>query len=266
MRLADCKGHWALITGASAGIGREFAKQLAAAGVNVALVARRAALLEELAGELSRHWAVRTLVVPADLQQPGAVAALQERVGSAGARIRLLVNNAGFGRWGRFEQTADDTYREMLRLNCEAMVALCHAFLPQLASFPTSAVINVSSAACYQPVPYMAVYAATKAFVQSYSQALYGEWQERGVHVQTLVPGPTATEFDSVAGAYESALKTRADPAEVVKQSLIGLRTNAPVVVTTKGTYRQRFFAGLFPPRMVVSAVARMFRPPAEKR
>lgn len=261
MKLDECKGDWALITGASSGIGREFAVQLAEAGMNLVLVARRARLLEELASELSQRATVRTLVVPADLREPTAVAAIREKCAAAGIRIRVLVNNAAFGRWGHFEQTSEETYREMLRVNTEALVALCHALLPQLASFPSSAVINVSSAACYQPVPYMAVYAATKAFVQSFSQALHGEWQRRGVLVQTLVPGPTDTQFDKTAGAYESALKGRAKPADVVKRSLMRLGTKAPVVVTTGGTYQQRIFAGLFPPKTVIATVARMFNP-----
>ena len=261
MEIAECKGHWALITGASSGIGREFAVQLAAAGVNIALVARRSALLTELAGTLSQQHGIRTLVAPADLREAQAMRTLREKLDAHGVRVRLLINNAAFGRWGCFEETSEATYRDMLRLNAEAMVALCQGFLPQLASFPTSAVINVSSAACYQPVPYMAVYAATKAFVQSFSQALHGEWRERGVHVQTLVPGPTETEFDKIAGAYESALKGRANPADVVKQSLLRLGDKSPVVVTTRGTYRQRIFAGLFPPKTVIATVARMFNP-----
>jgi uncharacterized protein len=148
-------------------------------------------------------------------------------------------------------------------LNTAAMVSICHHFLSDLTSFPTSAIINVSSPAALQPIPFMAVYAASKAFVHSFSQALYGEWSERGVRVQTLCPGPTATEFDARAGAYESALKEkRGSPEAVVKASLSHLAEDSPLVVTAKGTYKQRFFASLFPAKAVIRTVGKMFRPP----
>lgn len=263
MNLSECKGDWALVTGASSGIGREFAVQLAAAGLNLVLVARRKAALDELAFQLSRQHSVRALAIALDLARPNAVDELCGALDAGKVRIRLLINNAAVGRWGRFEDAPAETYQAMLQLNVIAMVILCHRFLPTLASFPTSAVINVSSAACYQPVPFMAVYAASKSFVQSFSQALYGEWRERGVLVQTLVPGPTATEFDATAGAYESALKERGTPQEVVRDSLVQLDKRNPVATNAKGTYKQRLFAGLFPPKIVISTVGRMFTPAA---
>ena len=178
----------------------------------------------------------------------------------------LLCNNAASGRWGRFEVTPADTYEEMIRLNMAAMVSLCRHFLPDLISYPTRAIINVSSQAAYQPVPYMAVYAATKAFVQSFSQALYGEWKDRGILVQTLVPGPTATEFDAKAGAYVSAVSTRGSPHDVVRVALAHLEKDIPVVSTVRGTYKQRVFAALAPPKMVIKTVGRMFQPPDGNR
>jgi len=262
VKISELKGDWALVTGASSGIGHEFARQLARAGMNVVLVARRQELLENLAQALSSEHGVQTWIVALDLTQPGATEELKRNLSRAGIQIRLLCNNAGVGRWGHFEKTPDDVYRQMIELNTSVMVSMCQRFLPDLSSFPSSAVINVSSAASYQPVPYMATYAATKAFVQSFSQALYGEWKNRGILVQTLVPGPTQTEFDTKAGAYESALTKRDSPAEVVRASLAGLAKGSPVVVAAKGTYMQRAFAGLFPARMVICEVAKMFRPP----
>jgi short-subunit dehydrogenase len=138
----------------------------------------------------------------------------------------------------------------------------CHCFLDDLTSFPSSLVINVSSPASYQPIPYMAVYAASKAFIQSFSQALHGEWKDRGVLVQTLVPGPTESEFDITARAYESALTKRSTPAQVVDAYLARLDSGLPVITAAKGTYKQRFFAGLFPPSMVIREVGKMFTPP----
>ena len=110
----------------------------------------------------------------------------------------------------------------------------------------------------------MAVYAATKAFVSSFSQGIYGEWKDRGVLVQTLVPGPTETEFDTVAGAYPSALNGRAKTDVVVRKSLAHLAKDVPLVITAKGTYKQRLFAALAPAKLVIRTVARMFKPPME--
>jgi short-subunit dehydrogenase len=260
--LHDFVGAWALVTGASSGIGREFACRLAAEGLNLVLVARREPQLATLADELARRHGCRTLVVPADLGDPLAAQAIRRQIKAKGVTIRLLVNNAAAGRWGPFEDTPAETYEAMIRLNVAAPVSLCYRFLADLASYPSSAVINVSSPAAFQPVPYMAVYAASKAFVQSFSQALHGEWQGRGILVQTLVPGPTESEFDEKAGAYDSALTAdRADPAVAVQAALAHLDRDRPVVVSAKGTVKQRLFAALAPPRMVIREVGKMFRP-----
>lgn len=262
MRLSDAKGDWALVTGASCGIGHEFATQLAQAGMNVVLVARSEEKLQTLADTLRARHGIAAHVAVADLAVAGAADALQAQLAQAGIRVRLLCNNAGAGRWGRFEDSTAADYEKINALNTTALVSMCHAFFADLASFPLSAVINVSSAAAYQPVPYMAMYAASKAFVQHFSQALHGEWKEHGILVQTLVPGPTESEFDARAGAYESALTKRDTPDKVVRASLAGLERGMPVVTVARGTYKQRFFAGLFPPAMVIREVGKMFKPP----
>lgn len=264
MSVHEWKGDWALVTGASSGIGREFCKQLGAAGMNLVLVARQQALLEELATEMTTKHGVQARVLTADLSERGAAPRVKAEVEAIGVKIRLLVNNAAFGRWGGFEGNASHDYEQMILLNTSVLVGLCRQFLPDLASFSNSAIINVSSPAALQPVPYMAVYSATKSFVHGFSQALYGEWRARGIHVQTLLPGPTATEFDAKAGAYDSALKTRGTTAEVVTASLAALQHKVPLVAVAKGTYKQRLFAALFPAKIVIFTVARMFRPPAE--
>jgi len=255
---------WALVTGASSGIGREFCHQLAGAGLNLVLVSRRAGLLAALADELSGQHDTSTLIVPEDLCDVLARTRIREHVDQAGVRIRLLVNNAAVGFWGPFERSEPERYERMIELNATAMVGMCAEFLPQLSSHPRSAVINVSSQAAFQPVPYMAVYAATKAFVYSFSLALHEEWRDRGVQVQTLVPGPTASEFDENAGAYASALQVRHPPAEAVNAALSHLAGGAPLVSSAKGIWKQRLFAGLLPPGFLVREVAKMFRPPKE--
>ena len=262
MKLSTYRGEWALVTGASSGIGREFASQLAAAGLNLVLVARRSGLLQALASELKDRYPIDAVALESDLAQPQAADEIRAALAAQGVRIRLLCNNAAFGRWGRFEDTATDTYQAMVQVNIAALVALCRTFFPDLKSHPSSVVINVSSAAALQPVPYMAAYAATKAFVQSFSQALNGEWKEHGILVQALVPGPTDTEFDRLAGAYESALVGRGPPAQVVRDALASLERDDAVAFSAKGTLVQRLFSGLAPPRIVIREVAKRFRPP----
>lgn len=252
-------GDWALVTGASSGIGLEFCRQLAARGMNLVLVGRQQASLEQVAAQLP---GIRHLVVQADLSETASAAAIRATVEQHGIHIRLLVNNAASGHWGRFEQTAPDVYEAELRV-AGNWIRLCHEFLTDLRSQAPSAIVNVSSAAAYQPVPYMSVYAATKTLIQHFSLALYEELRSSGVHVQTLVPGPTDTEFDRKAGAHANAVNAKRDStATVVQASLAALGQDLPVVNVARNTFMQRFFAGLFPPKMVVRKVAEMFRPP----
>jgi len=263
MNLGQAKGHWALVTGASAGIGREFCHQLAAAGMNVAMVARRQTRLQELSDELAQTHGVKTLSIALDLSKPHAPAEVKARLDHEGIKLRLLCNNAGIGFIGRFEQQTLEAYEAMLRLNNAAMVALCWHMLPDLASHPTSAVINVSSQAAYFPMPFMAMYGATKAFVHSFSQALYGEWRERGVLVQTLVPCHTATEgsalFDQQTGVRGQP------PAQVVQIALEHLAKCSPIATNVKGLYKQRLFGGIAPTKLIIDTVAKMWRAYADR-
>jgi hypothetical protein len=259
MNPQQAKGHWALVTGASSGIGLQFCHELASAGMHLVMVARRENLLRELAQDLAKTSDIQTLVLAVDLSKPGAAAQVKARLDENSIKIRLLCNNAAFGRWGRFEMTSAEVYEEMIHLNVAAIAGLCCVLLPDLASHSTSAIINVSSQAAYQPVPFMAVYAATKAFVHSFSQALYGEWKDRGVLVQTLVPSPTDTES---ARAYPSSTGDRRPPKEIVQTAIAHLDIDRPVVSNARGLYKQRLFAGLAPSKTVINTLAKMFRPP----
>ncbi len=264
MNLGEAKGDWALVTGASSGIGREFVFQLAAAGMNIVLVARRKHLLESLESEISKKYNVRTLSLSFDLSRSHSASEIESCLRTEGIKVRLLVNNAAYGRWGHFEETPSAAYEKMINVNVMTIVLLCRQFMEDLSSFPTSAIVNVSSPAAYNPVPYMAVYAATKAFVLSFSQALYGEWKDRGVLVQTLVPGPTETELGIAAATYAGMLKNMGPVDVVVKTSLAHLAGDDPVVMTARGIFKQRLFATLFPAKMVINTIARMFQPSTE--
>lgn len=263
MKLDGLKGSWAVVTGASAGIGRQFAVQLAQRGINVALVARRGELLALLADELQSSHGVSARPFALDLADADAASRLLEAAAAAQICPRLLVNNAAVGRWGRFEATPVEAWEQMLRINAESVLKLCHAFLPLLERHAPSALINVSSPAALQPVPFMAAYAASKSLVHSFSLALHEEWRERGVYVQTLVPGPTASEFDQRAGAYASQLGAHRDsPRKAVDAAFSAFEDERPLVVSASGTFTQRLFAALAPTRFMLAKVGGMFRPP----
>ncbi len=263
MRIADFAGAWAVVTGASAGIGREFAEQLAAHRVNLLLLARRGELLDTLAQALRQSHGIQVQTLALDLAEADAVNTLLKFMGDHAIRPRLLVNNAGVGRWGRFEGGDMAANLRLLAVNAAAPLQTCLALFPVLAAQRPSVVINVSSQAAFQPMPFMAAYAASKAFVHHLSLALYEEWRGQGVYVQTLVPGPTATEFDALAGAYPSQLAGRRDPAaKTVSASLLALAQQPPLVISASGTVLQRLFAALAPTKLVLDKVGQMFRPP----
>lgn len=203
----------ALVTGASSGIGEQFARQLAARGHDLVLVARRADRLEQLAGELPTDAKVIACDLAAD------AASLPGRVEEAGAQVDLLVNNAGFGTSGPFLEHDPQRDAEQVRLNCEAIVTLCHAFLPGMVERRRGGVINVASTAGMQPIPYEAVYAATKAFAISFTDALHIEHRGTGVRVMSVNPGPVPTEWQQVAGYDES--RSGVVPGEISAEQVV---------------------------------------------
>ena len=217
-----------LVTGASAGLGEEFARQLAARGERLVLVARRKDRLEALAAELGNARAIAL-----DLSEPGAAARLMADLAAHGETVELLVNNAGFGLAGRFADLDAGRQREMIDLNCGALTDLAHAVLPAMIARQAGGILNIASTAAFQPGPGMAVYFATKAFVLSFSEALHDEVKRHGVSVSCLCPGPTRTEFRSVSGFDPKGPigKISADAASVVRAGLAGLDRNRAVVV-----------------------------------
>lgn len=217
-----------VITGASAGLGADFARQLSAGGHSLVLVARRKDRLDALAKELGN---ARALVL--DLVMPGAAAALMADIAANGERVETLINNAGFGLWGRFTDLDGGQQREMIDLNCGALVELCHAVLPDMVKRKTGAILNLASTAAFQPGPGMATYFATKAFVLSFTEALHEEVKKQGVKVSALCPGPTATEFGAVAGFKSNGTfdYLSAKPADVVAAGLVALGRNKAVMV-----------------------------------
>ena len=196
----------ALITGASSGIGHALARLFARDGYGLVLVARRAAVLEEVAAELSRAHGVAVRVIASDLAHPDAAMRLFAELQRAGVVVDVLVNNAGFGMQGAFAGLPLDRQMQMIHLNVTALTALTRLLLPSMLESAGGGVLNVGSTAGFQPGPFMAVYYATKAYVVSFTEALADELSGSGLRISCLAPGPTATAFAAEAGAAESRL------------------------------------------------------------
>ena len=263
------QGKWAVVTGASAGIGEAIAVQLAEAGMNLVLTARRRERLEVLAKRLSEQHSITVKVIVADLNQAQAPQQIFDATEGAGLPVEVLVNNAGFGEYGEFLSSRLEMQVDMVQVNCTAVVHLTRLFLPKMVERRRGGVLIVASTASYQPVPYLATYAATKAFDRMLAEALAEEVKRYGVHVSALCPGPTQSEFGQVSGQPPGvggggARKVQS-AAEVARLGLEGLVAGKHWVIPYLGG-RVMVFAQRFVPRRVVSrAVERMFRPPASR-
>lgn len=222
----------ALVTGASSGIGAALARELARHGHDLVLSARRRAPMEALAAELRGRGAGAT-VIAGDLAAPGGAAALVAALDAAGIAIDVLVNNAGLGAFGRFERVDPGRVGEMLQVNIVALTELTHALLPAMRARRRGQIVLVASTASFLPVPGMAVYAATKAYVRSLGEALAQELKGTGVTVNVLCPGTTATEFFAVAGGPPGWLQQRRmmSAEAVARIACAGLRRRERVTV-----------------------------------
>ncbi len=246
-----------LVTGASEGIGREFARRFAADGFHVVAVARNRERLESLRGELERAHGVSVRVIVADLADPAAPARIHEELASEGVRVDVLVNNAGFGGYGFFHETDLDHELRMIQVNVAALVALTKLFVREMVARGEGHVINVSSTAAFQPGPLQAVYYATKAFVLSFSEAIDNELSGTGVRVTAFCPGPTRTEFHARAGTETSFRGMRQMTAEeAVREGYEGYRRGKRVVIAGR-LNRVLAFSTRLAPRRLTTAVAR---------
>jgi uncharacterized protein len=223
----------ALITGASSGLGEEFARQLAREKYDLVLAARREDRLQAVAAEARNLGAANVTVVASDLGKPGAAEALMRKIEGAGIQLGYLVNNAGFGTHGRFEQLPFEREVEEIDLNVTALVALTRLVLPAMVARRQGTIINVASTAAFQPLPWMATYGATKAFVLSFSEALAHELKKSGVTVMALCPGPTHTGFQAAANTAEANFPAFSymDAQTVVAQAIAAARRGKAVHV-----------------------------------
>lgn len=257
----EWKGKWALVTGASAGIGKALAQELAQGGTNLVLTARRLDRLEALAAELSAKHHIQAETFAADLAQPTAAEAIFQFTQQKGLTISLLINNAGFGQYGEFQTAEMDRLVDMVQVNCTAVLQLTRLYLPEMAARRCGDVLIVASTASFQAVPYISTYAATKVFDLYLAEGLAEEMQPYGVRVCALCPGTTTSEFHELAG-HPAHSKGREQSAETVaRNGLEALAAGKSYVISGLGNYLGAHGERLVPRRLVTRIAAKMFRP-----
>lgn len=220
-----------LVTGASSGIGIAFCRQLALSGAELVISARRKNRLDSLAKELEADYGAKVTVISADLSDAEGAATLFEQLQKQNLEIDVLINNAGFGFNGAFTDGSPDMYRQMMQVNMVSLVTLTRLLVPGMIRGGRGGVLNVASMAGFLPIPYFAVYSATKQFVINISWSLWKELQGTSVHVSVLCPGPVDTEFAEVAGvnSKKTAFRGMQDPESVARRGLHALAENAPM-------------------------------------
>ena len=253
----------ALITGASFGIGLEFARIFAREGYNLVVVARTADKLRQVAAELEKAHGTRSLILAADLTEPGAPAYVLDQTTRAGISVEVLVNNAGFGQYGLFAENDLEECLRQIQLNVTSLTHLTRLYLPEMIARKSGRILNVASTAAFQPGPLMAVYFATKAYVLHLSEALANEVSGTGVTVSCLCPGPTTTEFQKRA-RMEGIRLTKfgtMDALTVAEDGYRGLMAGKPVVISG---FKNWLLAESirFSPRKLVTAIARKIQEP----
>lgn len=254
----------ALVTGASAGIGVEFAKRFAELGYGVTLVARREDRLNDLKIQLEQEHGVRAEAVAADLSDAGSREALVSEVANRGLTVEILVNNAGFGTRGLFSKLDRGTELREIATNVEALSDLTSVFLPGMVERDRGGVINIASTAAFQPVPYMATYGGTKAFVRSFSEAIHSELAGTGVNCLAVCPGPVRTEFAEIAGNQEPLDRLPdlavVDASDIAKQAIDYLGKGKRELIPGFVNKAQVYSAMPIPQAIKLRAVGRIFK------
>lgn len=253
-------GKWALVTGASAGIGAALARELALDGSKLVLTARREDRLKELARSLTVTYKVETEVFPADLAESTAPEKIFAFTKEKQIEVDVLINNAGFGKYGEFPSVDKQRLLDMVQVNCAAVVHLTHLFLPGMVARRRGDILILASTAAFQAVPYISTYAATKAFDLLFAEGLAEEMQPYGVRVCALCPGSTESEFHVVSG--QERFKRRAETAEKVAHTgLKALAAGKSYVISGLGNYLGAHGERLVPRRFVTRIAGNMFRP-----
>ncbi len=255
------KGKWSLVTGASAGIGKALAEELAAGGTHLILTARRRDRLEELAKRLRSKFQIQAEIFETDLAKPAAPQEIFNFTQEKGIAVDVLINNAGFGQFGELTTVETQRLLDMVQVNCTAVLHLTRLFLPSMIARRRGDVLIVASTASFQAVPYISTYAATKVFDLYLAEGLAEEMKPHGIRVCALCPGTTESEFHEVAG-HPSHSRGRQETAEkVAKTGLRALAAGKSYVISGLGNYLGAHGERLVPRRFVTRIAANLFRP-----
>jgi uncharacterized protein len=254
---------YALVTGASKGIGKAIAHELASRKHNLVLVARSEALLQGVAQEISSKYGVGVEVISADLSAAGVAHDLLQTIQARGLQIDILVNNAGYGLVGRFDEYSMDETRNMMTLNMNTLVEMCHVFLPMLKAQPKAYIMNIASSTAYQALPLMSVYAASKVFVLNFSRGIAHELRKTSVSVTSISPGATTTEFNDRANlgekARKAAQKVTMTAEDVARQSVDAMFSGKTEHITGFVNKLGAFAAWLLPKSFIENTAAGIY-------
>lgn len=257
--LTSFKGKTALVTGASSGIGMGFARTLAANGIDLVITARSEMKLQDLAQELKTAYGINIYVIILDLAEANAVYKLTEYLRKNRITVDILINNAGFGKWAKFLDEPLTSYHQMLALNINSLVTLTYLLLPAMLEKKQGLIINVASTAAFQPLPYIAIYGASKTFVLNFTEAIAGENLDSGVKFLALCPGNTATNFAQVANADTDGMPV-STVETVVDAAIRALGRNQLYCIPGKRNYFSAQFARIIPRFIMLKIVENMFR------
>lgn len=255
-------GKWALVTGASAGIGWALAEQLAEKGANLVLTARRTDRLAKLASELSAKHGIKAETFAADLVRPEAPVEIFAFTAGKGIEVELLVNNAGFGAFGYNHELETSRLLDMIQLNCSAVVHLTRLYVPGMVERRQGDILIVASTAAFQAVPFISAYAATKAFDLIFAEGIAEELARFGVCVCALCPGSTNTEFQDVAGQPDRAFRYAEAAAAVARVGLEGLEQGKSCAISGRANRMMVWGERLAPRRFVARMAAKAMAPP----
>lgn len=258
------KAKWAVVTGASAGVGKALATELAAGGANLVLTARRVERLEQLAASLRAQHGIRAEVCRADLAKPQGPQEVFDFCRQKHIDADILINNAGFGRYGEFRGADLARLLDMVQVNCAAVVALTRLFLPAMVERRRGYVLIVASTAGFQAVPYLTTYGATKGFDLLFAEGLAEEMRPYGVRVCVLCPGSTESEFAQVAGQPERTVRVQETAEKVARTGLRALAAGKHCVISGMSNRLGMEVQRLLPRRLVTGMTAKMFRPKKE--
>lgn len=257
--LKQFKNKTALVTGASSGIGQAFAEYLARQGVHLIIVARSTEKLQQFAKQWQSDYQVRVTVIALDLSNSDAALQLFEKITQQDLSVDILINNAGFGKWTNFLDQSSKSYQQMIMLNMLTLTQLTQLFLPKMLQQQQGIIINVASTAAFQPLPYIAVYGATKSYVLNFTEALAGEYQKSGVQFLALCPGNTLTNFAEVAQANTEGMHAMTVD-DVIHSAIRGLEKQQTVVITGRLNYVTAQLARVVSRQFMVNLIAKMFK------